>query len=204
MPNIPSSITIASNMQVFFSCGTRNLDQRLAFYKVITQTIEQQNHTLTREWLDDALKAIQSGNRRSPSKIYREVMSSIQKADLCIFDVSEQAMSVGHQMTYSLEKGKPTLLVMLDQGFSPNDLFITGSASGYLKTKTYQTKEELERIVKNFIRKEGENAKVRINLSLDKYLMQHVEDVAYQTGESKTNVLKDLIQKDIEAKQEAS
>lgn len=182
-------------MKIYFSCSLENIVTHKSNYLEIIQNIKENSATLTRDWVENAINNIENGKNRPPrSELYSEIMKAIIDSDLCIFDVTEQSMSVGHQLTYALDKRRPTLLLInKSNGYDPNDLFISGSKSGYLTVKDYSSHSDIKKIVRNFILKNKNQSKTRLNLALDKHLADFLEWLSFKDKTTKTGILQSLI-----------
>src|SRR5690554_3739674 len=98
-------------MKVFFSCSTRSITKYAVFYRAVRDEILKLGHRLSRDWIDYSINVAQRGISGVPSHtLYKDVMSAIVVADVVIIDASVKSMSLGHQLTYALHKGKPVLV----------------------------------------------------------------------------------------------
>lgn len=183
-------------MKVFFSCSTGDMLQHRENYLAIVNTIKQHGHVLTRDWLPIAIKQIERNIRgEKRSKLYTKVMSAISRSDVVILDCTVRSMGIGHQLTYSLDKNKPTLLLYNRCGNKMEDLFISGSKSTYLTIKGYNNVDEIEGIVNAFLLKNLSRPKVRFQLVLDKKQNDFIEWASYRYRRNKSEVIKSAIDK---------
>lgn len=190
---LPISIYL---MKVFFSCSTGDLLNHSNDYLTIVNTIKQNGHTITRDWIDRAIEQFKNGQIRGKrSDLYSKVMSAISQSDAIVFDCTVRSMGIGHQLTYALDKSKPTLLLFRDSSHSGEDLFISGSKSSFLTIKRYKTNEDIQESVSNFLLKNLSKPKVRFQLVLDKDQNDFIEWTSYTYKRNKSEIIKSAIDK---------
>jgi hypothetical protein len=179
-------------MKIYYSFPLQELKQNASKYHKVIDFLKQNEHELTREWLDDALKHIEN-NRSQPSRaeMYSEVMAAIRSAKVCIFDVTVKSMSVGQQILYALERRKPTLMISNIHKSDPvYTLMIYGSGSGYLHAYDYRNEVEMLKIIETFLSKPYIIAEPqRYNLLLERELSEFVNWKGFQEGITKTEVI---------------
>lgn len=183
-------------MTIFFTASTKDLLSHKDCYLEIRNTIKSLGHSLSRDWIDDSIDKAQKGVEDIPHvSLYQDVMSAILIADLIVVDVTERSMSIGHQVTFALDKKKPVLLLLNSKENSAvNDLFISGTQSPYLQIKCYSRKEDIKPIIQSFINKYESKSKSRFNLVINKALDTYIEWAAFHYKISKTEVIHNAIQ----------
>lgn len=183
-------------MDIFFSCSTDKILEHKDSYLTILKSIKSQGHTLTRDWLEKSLDLAEKKVEDIPrEKLYTEVMSAIIAADVAIFDCTVQSMSIGHQLTFALDKGKPSLLLAKKTQEKIENLFISGSKSSYLTLKNYSNEEELKQILFEFLSKNSSKAKVRFQIVLDRAQHDFIEWASFRYKRNKSDIIKDAIDK---------
>lgn len=181
-------------MTVFFTCSTRHILKYREYYQEARKSILSLGHTINRDWLEEALAEAEKNKDSELSSVYQNVMSSIVTADLIIADTTVSSMSIGHQITFALQKRKPVLLMhYLAGGDELRDIFIVGAKSPLLSMKGYETTAEIRDIVKDFVNKFGTASKTRFNLVLNKAQDSYIEWASFQTKKSKTEIIQDAI-----------
>lgn len=183
-------------MKIFFSCSTGDLLKHKEDYTVIVDTVKKEGHTLTRDWLEKSIEHTeQSSGKSDRSNRYSKVMLAIAQADAVIFDCTVRSMGIGHQLTYALDKSKPTLLLYKRVSKEAEDLFISGSKSGFLTIKDYKTQEEAQKLVRDFLLKNLSKPKVRFQLVMDKEQNDFIEWASYKYKRNKSEIIKSAIDK---------
>lgn len=190
-------------MKVFFSCSTNNILAHRDAYETIVNTIKSEGHELTRDWLR---KSIDLASQHEPDvkrgNHYSLVMSAIIEADLVILDSTVQSMSIGHQLTFAIDKAKPTLLLANITEESMKDLFISGSKSSFLTMKNYRSETEIPALVKDFLRKNSSKSKIRFQIVLDKPQHNYIEWASFKYKKNKSEVIKKSIDSTAEKDEE--
>lgn len=181
-------------LKVFFSCSSRDILKYKDNYKSIVETIKESGFELTRDWLDASIKLAEKHKNEPPrSNHYQNVMRGIMSADIVIFDSSVQSMSIGHQLTFALDKSKTTLLISNESQNQISKLFISGSDSPYLTIKAYKNSTDLKDIVKNFLLENNQKPKIRFNLVINKEQDTYLSWASFQYKIEKTKFIKNLI-----------
>lgn len=100
-------------MKVWFGCTSAKLLEYIDSYKAIRDYLVEKDCIITFDWLELAEKRQREnpGGPRDIKRIYRSVLQSIDAADICILENTVPNFSVAHQISYSLYKQKPTLVM---------------------------------------------------------------------------------------------
>lgn len=76
---------------------------------------------------------------------------------------------------------------------------ISGFKYKALTTASYNTEQELEGIVNRFIRANTISTKdLRFNFFIDRSIYNHLREISYETGQNKSEIIRKLIEQDIE------
>ena len=187
-------------MIIFFSCSTKDILKYKNFYRQIGDSIKNLGHTINRDWIDKSIEyAEKSSPDVPPPSVYWEVMSAIVTADLVIVDATVASMSVGHQLTFALQKMKPVLLLQYTKDNEDiQELFISGAKSPMLMIKRYSSVEEIKPIIKEFIRKYESKSKTRFNLVLNRAQDSYIQWAAFNYKKSKTEIIQESINEKME------
>lgn len=187
-------------MVIFFSCSTKDILKYKNFYREIRDSIKDLGHSVNRDWIDTSIEFAEKNVKDVlPPSVYKEVMSAIVTADLVIVDATVASMSVGHQLTFALQKMKPVLLLQYTKGNADiKELFISGAKSPLLMIKSYSSIKEIKPIIKEFVRKYESKSKTRFNLVLNKAQDSYIQWSAYNYKKSKTEIIQEAIDEKME------
>lgn len=122
---------------------------------------------------------------------------AIITSDCCIFEVTTQDIDLGYQIYLSLQKNKPTLVLMDKKFGDPLDIFI-GFNSKYLIAKNYSNDSDLRQLVSKFLKESNIASRVRFHLVVDKSLDDYIEWASSEYKISKTDVIKNSLQNTLE------
>lgn len=183
-------------MKIYFTCPTKDLLKHKDAYVKTRDIIKSLGHTLTRDWIDRSIEYAQTKVGDIPSSlIFTDVLSAILASDIVIIDATVQGTSVGYQIAYALQKGKPVLLLYSTKcPIKPKDQFISGSKFPILTTKNY-TLQNISRIIEDYLKNNAEQTKIRFNLVIDKSQDNYIEWAAFTHNKSKTEIIKDAVDK---------
>ncbi|MCL5003737.1 MAG: hypothetical protein M1352_00525 [Patescibacteria group bacterium] len=188
-------------MIIFFTASSKDILAHKEAYLEIRNSIKALGHSINRDWINYSIEVAEKNRRDVPTpSIYQDVMTAILTADLIIADASVRSMSIGHQITFALQKKKPVLLLQKLEGRSEaQDLFISGAKSPLLMIKNYTRTEEIRSLIKKFIQKYEATSKTRFNLVLNKAQDGYVEWAAFYYKISKTEVIQNAIDEKMES-----
>ncbi len=129
--------------------------------------------------------------------IVEQRTNSISRADAVIIEVTDYRLFHGFEMMLALEQNKPVLLVSRK---SFKEFAISGYKNDDLSMKEYATLDELDAIVRKFI-KENDIRKEDLTLkaTVNKRLYRRLEKMSRDMGKTKSEILVDLANKSLGA-----
>ena len=183
-------------MKIYFTCSTGEFERYRDGYYAIRNYLVGAGHILTRDWLDEADQRIKAGNTRLEDirHIYKACMAALKEADLVIIEDTVSNFSTGHQITLALRARKPTLVLWQNTKHKQfNQMFIHGIESDMLQVSEYNS-VNLHDIMKIFIGKfEHASEENRFHLVLDGVERNYLDWVRYNSGESRTKVIRSAL-----------
>ncbi len=184
-------------MKVFFTCSTKNITKYAGYYRTIRDDIIASGHKINRDWIDYSINiALRNTPDVQSYSIYRDVITAIYTADAIVVDATIKSMSLGHQIAYALEKGKPILILTLDKKNKKTEkLFVEGSESKDLITASYKNKKEIRDILNNFLNRYDSKSVKRFNLVLTGVQNNYIEWAAFNYKRTKTEIIQEAIDK---------
>lgn len=125
---------------------------------------------------------------------YRAAIATIEKADLVIAEVSgRSSFAVGFQVAMAAQAKKPTLLL----GRKGATTFAASLRMPDVVHAGYDTKN-VALLVGDFIKQNTIPHKdLRFNFVIDRQIYNHLRSVAFTTGKTKAEVVRDLLLRDI-------
>lgn len=184
-------------MKVFFTCSTKAINKKAKYYREIRDQIITLGNQINRDWIDYSINVAQRNIPDIPSPAYyKDVMSAILTADTIIVDTSIKSMSLGHQITYALQKEKPVLIIRHKESKNATDkLFIEGSEADKLYIDEYKSLSDIKRILRNFFSKFDDKTVKRFNLALTISEDNYINWASFNYKKSKTEIIQEAIDK---------
>lgn len=185
-------------MKVHLITSRPTLEQDITTLRKITSVIKGAGHTLAREWIEEAYERSQNPNvpYADWSKVYKENLEVINKADVIIAEVSHENFGVGYQTAVAVQQKKPVL--MLRHASADKNAFATGVEDGWVKREEY-TEENLADIMNKFLEANDIQAKdMRFNFFIDRPIYNYLRWAAFKTGKTKAEILRELVLKEID------
>ncbi len=187
-------------MKVFFTCSTKDIVKYADFYRAARDEILKQGHQLSRDWIDYSINVAQRKIPDIPSHtLYKDVMSAIVTADAVIVDATVRSMSIGHQLTYAIQKAKPVLVLRhKKKGEVLKKLFIKGSQAKDLLVAEYEDVTSLKKQIRRFLRRyEGRSVK-RFNLVITGAEDRYLNWAVFNHKRTKTEIIQEAIDRMME------
>lgn len=189
-------------MKICFACSTSELEARKEMYRKICSLIKEMGHTLTRDWLEEAIQIVENKavNTLDREEVYNKVLGSILAADVMIIEGSVTSFSVGHQVTLALSKNKPTLFLIQKnpagnkKNGRPKESFLSGITSPLLKVIEYDD-SNLPDILNDFLNNNGGKPIVKFNIVLTKEIESYLNWASFTHKINKSEFIRNLILK---------
>lgn len=175
-------------MNIYFGCLTRKITNSRVHYEAIRDILVESDHVLTKDWLmEDATPSKDKNNFQEWNK---NVLESIIKSDIAIFDISDSSTSIGYQITFALGKGKPTLLLSSVDVSGLSEGFLGGIENKNLEMYHYPNYLNAKDIIEKFLIKHQRKDKERFNLILERKYLDFLDTYSYQHQKTKTEVVR--------------
>lgn len=186
-------------MKVHIVTSRVTLEQEIESLREIVDLVKDMGHDLAIEWIENAY-ARQTGkiNRKADwKKIYKSNLEAIAQSDVIIAEASHENFGVGFQVAVAADQKKPVLL--LRRNDADDSVFATGvEKDGWVVYKTYD-ESTLHGIIRDFIKHNDISAKdMRFNFFTDRKTYNYLRWASLKTGKSKAEVLRDLVQREVE------
>lgn len=188
-------------MKVCFACSTSELLARKDNYRRICSLVKEMGHSITRDWLDEAIRVVEQNMVSSLDRedVYNKVLSSILIADIMIIEGTVASFSVGHQVTLALSKNKPTLFLIKKDSSKKRtakqkNSFLGGITSPLLKVVEYDD-STLPDILNDFLNNNGGSPVVKFNIVLTKDIENYLSWASFTHKINKSEFIRNLILK---------
>jgi len=187
-------------MKIHLIASRPTLEQDVALLRKIVVIIHENRHELAREWIEGAYDNFTKHGHVSNdwSTIFKKSLEAIAGADLVIAETSHENFGVGYMVSYAVQNKKPILLLRRDG--ASDDAFARGVEDGWVKHESY-TDETVGNIVKKFIDDNDIKSKdMRFNFFLDRKIYNYLRWASFKTGKTKAEILRELVQQEIDKK----
>lgn len=189
-------------MVINFIGSIRNLDENLPYFRKIIETIHDQGHVLARDWIGIVTATGDPKSYRESEKIdwtdvHNENVAALKRSDIVIVEATAYSFQQGFFTSLALQNKKPTLVIVRGEDITKRP--VGGFKYKLLTKASYNTEEELEKIVKKFIRANTISTKdLRFNFFIDRSIYNYLREISHETGQNKSEIIRKLIEQDIE------
>lgn len=183
-------------MKVFFACSTGKLDKYQDNYLEICRLVKEMGHSLTRDWLDEAIRLYKKGGFVDREDVYSKVNEAILAADLVVIEGTIASFSIGHQITLALTKNKPVLFLQLQKKKKDNkpfkNSFIDGLKSPLLTVSQYN-RDNLADCLNDFFDKNSGKHIIKFNIVLTREIENYLNWASFAYRKNRSEFIRELI-----------
>jgi len=190
-------------MLVYFIASRSKIEEDIDYFRVINKSIQDAGHKLTRDIVEPIYKLVTSGQYEKNAEeidwkqLNKENTEAIAKADLVIAEVTARSFSVGYQVALAIRDKKPTLILARKDHLKAT--FRSGLSSDFVKVAEYRNKDDLQKIVDDFISENSIGPKdLRFNFFMDRKIYSHIRWLSYKTGKSKSEIIREALLRDMD------
>lgn len=191
--------------QVHVTGSARSEGVDFDYIQKIMQTVYASHAMVCRDWIGPNSNKQKFGANDEEIdwvSILNENIEAIKRCDLVIIEASQSRFSQGLQTYLAAQYKKPTLIVTRSQ---VKDRFISGVTNKYISLKQYKTEEDLEKIVSKFIKQNAIPEKdLRFNFILNRRIYKYLRDTSYETGKTKSEIIRGLLEREMKRRDSSS
>ena len=181
-------------MKVYFGTSPRTKERYLKETERVFELIKKLGHRHT----SDFIYQVEPKNfyQLSPKEFnshHRQTLKAIKEAEVCIFEASLHSLSVGYLVNYSLDLGKPVVILAQKKKVP----FMFKSISSENLFLIYYSQKNLESELKKALRKAAERVDVRFNFFITPQLLSYLDWIASKKRIPRSVYLRELIGKDL-------
>lgn len=183
----------------FITTATSLNEENIENVRRVIKAIQAKGHTLAKDWIETAYEDIQkdrAAGEQAWQAIIEEDFEALAKADVVIADVSFDSTAIGYQIATAIQQKKPTLLILQEGRRVPP--FTWNIPSSFLNKVEYN-KDNLDDQITPFLEDNNIAIKdMRFNFFIDRPIYNYLRWAALKTGKTKAEVLRELVQQQIE------
>lgn len=188
-------------MKAYFTASISGKENYGKNYITIIETLKSSGYDVQDHILKTDPSLVSNQTDKDRVTYYKKMVEMISKCDICVAEVSTSSMSVGHEITVALEKGKP-VIALYDKKVSPN--LIRGIASEKFQTVAYdrESRGSIEEIVKKTLNKARMNMDIRFNFFISPEINEYLDWISRVKRTPRAVYLRELVEKEIEKNKE--
>lgn len=187
-------------INVHLLASKRNVLNNIDMLRSMVKIIEKRGHKVIDNWIevtyDIRVKNAKPVDSVDWSKIYKDNLENIAKADVIIAEASYDTFGVGYQIAVAVQQKKPTLLLRHESVDA--DSFAVGIVDSWVKREVYND-ETLESIIDKFLQENDISTKdMRFNFFIDRQIYNYLRWTSQKTGKTKAEILRELVAHEID------
>lgn len=182
-------------MNVYLTTTTKKYKKYKKYYLALRQHLIDKGHVITDDWIGLHGKWIEENpyGERGIRDVYEKVRVAIHKADAVIVEFTVPNFSSSHQITYSLSRNVPTLVMRLRKDVLNKDPYIEAINSPYLTIKDYNL-SNYGKVIDEFLGyAEIEGGQKRYNIVLGSKHKYYLDWASNKYDKSRSQIIKELI-----------
>lgn len=129
---------------------------------------------------------------------YKKMIEMISESEICVAEVSTSSISVGHEITVVLEKGKP-VIALYDKKTQPN--LLKAITSDKLQTLEYDM-DTLEKTLIKAVEHAKESLDIRFNFFISPQINSYLDWISGTKRIPRAVYLRDLLEREMEKNKE--
>lgn len=135
-------------MKIFFAGSIRGGRQLIPRYQHIIRFLKQRNYTVISEHVAaEGLEKVEA--TMSEKEIYEKDANWIEECDRVIAEITVPSIGVGYEICHAVKHKKPVLCIY-QEGAKASAMAL-GNTTGYVTSKSYSDKKQLEDILLDFL-----------------------------------------------------
>lgn len=181
-------------MKIYFSAAISCKDKFEKYYKRIVSCLEKNGHEVQSDHIFEVNSQDlfdQDDNERE--NYYQKFLRWIKNADLVVFEASSPSISLEHETSVTLSKGKPTIVMFKDSGKLS---LLRGVKSDKFSMVEYND-ENLEEELEFYVGKAKEQLETRFTMILPNEMVSFLDEMA-ESGVNRSEFIRRLIKGEME------
>lgn len=183
-------------MKIWFGTTTLKYKKYKKYYLAIRKYLINSGNILTDDWIGKHGKWIEENPyaTRDIKNVYQSVVNAINEADVSIIEFTVPNFSTSHQITYSLQRRIPTLVLRLRRENTFKDSYIDAIESPFLTIKEYSN-ENYTDIINEFLGlSDYEEGQKRYNVVLTNINKYFLDWASLKYKKSRSSLIRELIE----------
>lgn len=185
-------------MKVYFTAPLYEKEKNLAYYEAIIKGIEQHGHRVLQDTLDYSADEILSSSDEFQTNYYKTVWNKyLKEMDLCVAEISfPSTVNIGFEVASLLNAGKP-VIALFRKDRDPR--FISPEFSNKMIKVEYDL-ENINKVLGWALEEASSWLLRRFTFFIPSDIDQHLDNIFKNTGKTRSEYIRELIQKDRDKK----
>lgn len=186
-------------MIIHLTGSTNAIHEDISYLRAISSIILKAGNAVALDWFEPVHeRAAQGAPPENWAFTVDANLEAIRRADVIIIEGTHNDYLQGYQTAIALEHKKPVLI--LSRKSNAESPF-SGIRHRMLTVKEYKTEKDVSRIVEQFMQDNTVTTKdLRFNMFIDRPIHNYLRSVSYDTGKNKSEIIRDLINREIQNK----
>ena len=188
-------------MKVYFSGSLYPQNEFQSRYMKIVNCLVSNGHEVMEDTTVSLYPEFLSKTEGELMENYSNVLRWIEKCDFAVFEASyPSSLSIGHEISVALGKGKPVIVMYLDEK-SPK--FLLGNKNDMIIWARYFNdlkRSDIDQALSKALETVKNKVSMRFNLFIPRSLMAYLDWAAKDTGVNKSEYIRMLIEKGVKRK----
>lgn len=181
-------------MKAYFTSSISGKDLYGKNYERIVQILKNLGYKVYSEHiLKKTKRVISDQDDKERVSYYKKMIEMISDSEICIAEVSTSSISVGHEITVALEKGKP-VIALYDEKTQPN--LLKAITSDKIQTLTYDL-GSLEEVLRKATDHARQNLDIRFNFFISPEINNYLDWISNNKRTPRAVYLRDLLEKEM-------
>ena len=185
---------ISGHMKIFYTSTTRGQTAYGTYYKEIYEEIanlgyQHLDDDIINTSYDEFVNEMESGGREAYVSYFKRKEECIQKADICIFEVSVPTLGLGFVTERAVKYGKPTIVLYYKDNIP---YFVSGVENEKLIVRSYD-ENTIHEVLQESLQLARERRDKRFNFFLSPKLLDYLEEASTNQGSTKSKLIRDMI-----------
>lgn len=180
-------------MNIYFAASTHNIETNRSRLEKVLSGFEKLGHYIQESWIVEGIKRTKTN--LTPQEHVLKNIQLLQEADLVVVELATPSFGVGYLLGQALANRKH-VLALYPAELNHNDIseIVTGSTSGLLTLLDY-TESDLDKVIRNYLAGIKLDNLRKFNFIVSQEVLDFIESGAKRSGKSKSEFLRDTIQK---------
>jgi len=181
-------------VKVYFGSSPRTKEKCPESVRSIYEKIKKMGYIHTSDWIYKiSPEKFYASSGEDMEEHHKEMMASIRRADICVFEVSVHSLSVGYLVNLSLEMGKTVVVASKNN----SSLFLFKNVNSDKLITVVYNDANLDKKIEEALGSASKGVDVRFNFFVSPKILAYLDWVAKTKRLPRSVFLRNLIEKEM-------